>query len=190
MMKDVFIEATILLVAGSDHWQIKLEIDLKQRPSNKPFRFESFWLRKEGLIEKLEEWWRKSEQKGKNKMHTFQLKLKELKDKIKRWNKEEFGNIMEEKKRLEQRMEELQQMDILEGIQEDRTKEEGIIINQLEERRKQEEILWRQKSRVQWLREGERNTKFFHKAMIQHRQRNKIFSIKTKKVSASSSMMK
>lgn len=111
-------------------------------------------------------------------MHTFQLKLKELRGKIKKWNKEEIGNILKEKQSLEQRINELQQMDILEGLQEDRIKEEGIIINQLEERRKQEEILWRQKSRVQWLREGERNTKFFHKAMIQHRQRNKIFSIK------------
>jgi len=49
-------------------------------------------------------------------MHTFQLRLKEVRDKIKKWNKEEFGNILEEKKHLEQRMEELQQMDILEGI--------------------------------------------------------------------------
>ena len=85
-------------------------------------------------------------------MHAFQIKLKEMKDKIKKWNKEEFGNILEEKKCLEQRMEELHQRDILEGTQEDRIKEEGIIINQLEERRKQEEILWRQKSRVQSLR--------------------------------------
>ena len=39
-------------------------------------------------------------------------------------------------------------------------------------------ILWRQKSRIKWLREGERNTKFFHQAMVQNRQRNRIFSIK------------
>lgn len=78
MMKDVFIEATILPVTGLDHWPIKLEIDLKQRPKNRPFRFEAFWLRDKNLLEKLEEWWTKSEQKGKNKMHTFQLKLKEL----------------------------------------------------------------------------------------------------------------
>lgn len=30
--------------------------------------------------------------------------------------------------------------------------EEGRIIGQLEERRKHEEILWRQKSRIKWLR--------------------------------------
>eukprot|EP00253_Pinus_taeda_P035515 PITA_35515 len=178
MDKDVFIEATILPVAGSDHWPVKLKIDLKQRPPNKPFRFEAFWLRNEGLMEKREEWWRMSEQRGKNRMHTFQLKLKEMKNKIKKWNKEEFGKIMEDKKRLEQRMEDLQQMDIMEGIEEERKQEEGRVLNQLEERRKQEEILRKQKSRVQWLREGERNTKFFHKARVQHRQRNKIFSIK------------
>lgn len=75
-------------------------------------------------------------------------------------------------------MSELQQTIIIEGKNEERSREEGIVLSQLEERRKQEEILWKQKSRVQWLREGERNSKFFHKAMIQHHQRNRIFSIK------------
>jgi len=45
---------------------------------------------------------------------------------------------------------------------------------QLEERRKQEEILWRKKSRVQWLKEGEKNKKFFHRAMVHRRLINKI----------------
>lgn len=47
----------------------------------------------------------------------------------------------------------------------------------MEERHKKEEILWKQKSRIQWLREVECNTLFFHKAMIQHRQCNQIFSL-------------
>eukprot|EP00253_Pinus_taeda_P013006 PITA_13006 len=117
---------------------------------------------------------------GKGKMRTFQLKLKELKGRIKNWNKKEFGNIMEDKQNLEKEMEALQQKTILEGRTEESISKEGAILGKLEEIRKQEEILWRQKSRIKWLREGERNTKFFHQAMIKHRQRNKILSIKYK----------
>eukprot|EP00253_Pinus_taeda_P036244 PITA_36244 len=156
----------------------RLEIDIKKNSGKKPLRFESFWLRNPQFLEKAEEWWTQSTLQGKGKMHTFKLKLKELKRNIKRWNKEEFGNIMEEKQRLEQEMEEIQQRIIIEGRSEESCKAEGILISKLEERRKQEEILWRQKSRTNWLREGERNTKFFHQTMVQHRQRNKILSIK------------
>eukprot|EP00253_Pinus_taeda_P021290 PITA_21290 len=165
---------------GSDHWPIRLEVDIKVNQGKRPFRFEAFWLRDPEFIKKVEEWWRQSTIQGKGKMRTFQLKLKELKGRIKNWNKEQFDNIMEDKQNLEKEMESLQQKMILEGRTEESISKEGAILGKLEERRKQEEILWRQKSRIKWLREGERNTKFFHQAMIKHRQRNKILSIKDK----------
>eukprot|EP00253_Pinus_taeda_P022587 PITA_22587 len=43
---------------------------------------------------------------------------------------------------------------------------------------KQEEIFWRQKSRVQWLKEGERNKRFFHRSTITNRAYNRISTIK------------
>ena len=181
MNRDVFIESKILPSLGSDHWPIRLEIDINKNSGKNPFRFEAFWLRDSNFIKKIEEWWFESTVQGKGRMHTFQLKLKELKGKIKKWNKEEFGNIREEKKKLEREMEALQQRIIIEGRSKESNKEEGVIIGRLEERRKQEEVLWRKKSRIRWLREGERNTKFFHQAMIQHRQRNMIMSIKNEK---------
>lgn len=46
--------------------------------------------------------------------------------------------------------------------------------SQIEERNRQEEILWKQKSRIRWLKEGERNTKFFHSTTIQRRMHNTI----------------
>ena len=38
--------------------------------------------------------------------------------------------------------------------------------------------LWKQKSRIQWLKEVEKNTNFFHGSAIDHRGANKILRIK------------
>ena len=45
------------------------------------------------------------------------------------------------------------------------------------ERCEQEEILWKQKSRIQWIKEGERNTKFFHRSDMDYRCSNRITKI-------------
>ena len=41
-----------------------------------------------------------------------------------------------------------------------------------------EEVSWRQKSREIWLKEGDINTKFFHKMANTHRRRNQLNRIK------------
>ena len=46
---------------------------------------------------------------------------------------------------------------------------------------KQEEIFWRQKSRIQWLKEGERNTRFFHRSTMANRAHNRISMIKNER---------
>ena len=110
-------------------------------------------------------------------MWSFQQNLKALKSKIKKWNKEEFGNIFQEKCRLEIRLHEIHTIRLNEGYSLDLL-EERLVETQLEEREKQEELLWWQKSRIKWLREGEKNTKLFHHSVIQSRFQNKIYSLK------------
>lgn len=43
--------------------------------------------------------------------------------------------------------------------------------------RKQEELYWKQRFRLQWLKEGDENTRFFHAVAIGRRNRNFIPSI-------------
>ena len=113
-------------------------------------------------------------------MYIFQQKMKYIKERIKKWNKDSFGNIMEEKEKLEKRIEEIKTQAIREGYTEDGKAEEQALINELMRREQQEEIIWKQKSRKLWLREGDRNTSFFHKSTVQHRQQNKIYRLKAR----------
>ena len=43
---------------------------------------------------------------------------------------------------------------------------------------RQEESHWKQKSRIQWLKEGDANTKIFHQTTLQKRRRNQVVAIK------------
>lgn len=107
-------------------------------------------------------------------MFQFQQKLKYLKKVLKTWNRTQFGNIFDQRKKLEQQMNTLQQCIILEGRKEEYALQEQILSNQIEMHRQQEETLWRQKSSIIWLRDGEKNTKFFHGSTIQRRMHNNI----------------
>ena len=51
-----YYETTILPSTGSDHWPIQLEIDIRDIPKNRPFRFELFWLRDPAFLEQVRDW--------------------------------------------------------------------------------------------------------------------------------------
>ena len=130
---DVFYEASILPTFGSDHWLIRMEIDMKECKKNWPFRFESFWLRDPTFVEKTKGWWETNHIQGRNRMHSFQLMLKNLKQEIKKWNKIEFGNIHQDKESLQGEMKRVQQLMINHGRTEALVVKEGNILSQLEE---------------------------------------------------------
>eukprot|EP00253_Pinus_taeda_P032882 PITA_32882 len=100
-----------------------------------------------------------------------------LKAEIKRWNTNTFGHILKEKELIIQGIKQTQQKIISEGRTEELVQKEQDMESKLLEREKQEEVLWRQKSRIRWLKEGEKNTKFFHKSTVQRRMRNHISQI-------------
>ena len=107
-------------------------------------------------------------------MYKFQQKLKKLKQTLKSWNRHTFGSIFDSQKQLAVQMSEIQSRIREQGFTDKLKDQEHKVNQQMADRKRQEEILWKQKSHVQWLKEGERNTKFFHRATIQRRHSNKI----------------
>eukprot|EP00253_Pinus_taeda_P004033 PITA_04033 len=145
----------ILPFGGSDHWPIQLEAAFMGTPRNTPFRFENVWLSHPEFTSNIDKWCMEDFPIQGTKMFMMQQISKHIKSRLKDWNKKEFDGFTEERK-----------------TQAESLKKEW------EDRCIQEEIFWRKKSRVQWIREGEKNTKFFHKSTLDHRGHNKISKLK------------
>eukprot|EP00253_Pinus_taeda_P015484 PITA_15484 len=169
--------AHIIPFSGSDHWPIELHWNRPGNSIKRPFRFEAFWFSHPKFKEFIQKAWQNCNPIEPTKMARFQKKLKMLKAEIKRWNTTAFGHILKEKEQIIQEIKKTQQQIISEGRSEELAQKEQNMESKLLEREKQEEVLWRQKSRIRWLREGEKNTKFFHKSTVQRRMRNQISQV-------------
>jgi hypothetical protein len=167
MLEGTTLEASILDFHGLDHWPIQLWLEVPATPGRKPFRFEQFWLSHPDFHKNIHEWWREAEVPHGSKMYRFQQRLKNLKKQLRLWNRKTFGNIFDSQKQLTDQMSTIQRQIQEHGLTEDLKTQEADINQQLEARKAQEETLWKQKSRIQWLKEGDRNTKKIHRTTIQ-----------------------
>eukprot|EP00253_Pinus_taeda_P005441 PITA_05441 len=172
--------ASILPFTGSDHWPISLHWSRPRNNTRRPFRFESFWLTHLDFHKFISTEWKSFHSLPGSKMFRFQQKLKYLKVKIKHWNRTSFDNIFQGKANIEQDMKQLQRKIITLSRSDDLAEQEKTLELKLMQKEKQEETLWRKKSRIKWLKDGEKNTKFFHSTTIQRRMHNNITHIQNK----------
>ena len=81
----------------SDHYPILLDYAGSSR-SKCEFRFENTWLQVPGFVDKVQSWWEMFRFMGSSSFVLF-MKLNQLKDDLKTWNKEVFGDIRIQKSR-------------------------------------------------------------------------------------------
>ncbi|KAJ9695145.1 hypothetical protein PVL29_010576 [Vitis rotundifolia] len=141
------------------------------------FRFENMWLKVEGFKELVRGWWQGMVVRG-SASYRLATKLKKLKQNLKTWNREVFGRLECNKAEALQKVEfwDLEEMERILTEEETNRKKEA-----KEEYAKWvslEETHWRQLSRELWLKEGDRNTGYFHRMANAHRIVNSLDRIK------------
>lgn len=117
-------QAEILPITGSDHYPICVRIHEDEVLERCPFKFEKMWLREEGFLDRVAEWWAKAPQRFGNKDFIFFKKLQYIEKKLKQWNREAFKNIFTEKLRLEKELGDLHQKFIEGGMREEEFQKE------------------------------------------------------------------
>ncbi|KAL5772200.1 hypothetical protein ACOSQ2_012124 [Xanthoceras sorbifolium] len=157
---------------NSDHCPILLNLHSSHIPCSalKPFRFEATWMRHDGFNGVVRSCWTSTCGGISNKMHSLASNLKV-------WNKDSFGCIFKRKRVLLARILGIQRS--LSGkYNSSLVSLENQLICEYNEIAKQDEVFWQQKSRINWLKNGDRNTKFFHLSTMIRRRRNKIEGLK------------
>lgn len=97
---------------------------------------------------------------------------------LENWNKDVFGNIFARKRKLERRIEGTRRQLAL-AISDHYIELEHKLCTELEEVLQQEQVLWFQKSRTDFLLNGDRNTRFYHLSTIIRRRHNRILRLQS-----------
>jgi hypothetical protein len=158
---------------NSDHSPLLLDTNPLDIHCPRPFRFIAAWIRDSRCAEIVHGAWQKSFF-GCDSFKLFQ-KQKNTAMALKKWNKEEFGFCHTRIKELSSQIESLQ----CNQVSETNARLEGKLLGELNEWLIRTDVLWKQKSRELWLRDGDRNTKFFHLSTIIRRRHNSIDAVRS-----------
>lgn len=175
--REIYTSALVLVEAavGSDHNPLILDTSYNMGKTGRPFRFESFWTTEAGCREVVVQSW--AESRRDPIMLTVCKKLRKCKEGLKMWHKAKFGNLWllidaphAELLEVQRQMGECPNP-TLEAV-------ERSLVEKLEDLWQKDSLFWHQRSRVAWLKMGDRNTRFFHLSASQRRQMNQIVKLK------------
>ena len=167
---------THLSTYTSDHIPIILHIKCSgkwQAKGSHGFKFEELWLLWDDCEEVIKAAW----EKGNNEATTLGVakqKITACGVDLLAWGASKTHPNIEEVKRLQKKVKEQNCADYTEG----KNAEFLETSKKLDELLHRQEIYWAQRSRIQWLKHGERDTKFFHSKSSHRRKRNYIKRLK------------
>ncbi|XP_071926682.1 uncharacterized protein [Coffea arabica] len=159
----------------SDH--APLLLTALSRLDNKPksFRFLNIWTTKPEVLGVIRQAWEGTFLGL--PLQRLAAKLREVKRQVQLWSRDSFGDIFEGVRKAGG------EVLRLEGLFDSDPSESNLLALQearagLRNSLMIEEGYWRQKARVKWIREGDKNSKYFHSIVTEHRTKAVIPRIK------------
>lgn len=169
-----YIQLDFLSNLTSDHAPAVLYM-AEKAGGPKPFRFTSCWMKHPEFKEILQKTW--SERVEGNPLKSLHQKLKNLKKPLKKLNQEHFSYISMRvecaRKELEKTQTELMQLPHNMELQKKERNELNIYADLLSA----EETYYKEKARVKWLKDGDKNSKFFQRKVKSHQVKNCILRV-------------
>lgn len=158
---------------GSDHCPLLLLFNCCDKKTPRSFKFESMWVTHDEFDDVVKHNWTVIANNGSYPLDVFLSNISHMKLALSSWSGEASPNNL---KAINVLMDELRICNGNRGDENCKMKSLEII-EKVEALWDKEEMYWAQRSRVQWIKCGDRNSRFFHSSTIQRRERNKISRI-------------
>lgn len=160
-----------LTTTRSDHCPIlvTLSTELQRQSRTKCRQYEIFWEREPALPEVIKDTW--SDFGEKIDLGDINNALNRVMSAVCAWSRTKFKNVNKEIERVRKKL-----ANLLESNGDRRAIRQ--VTDDLNELLYREEMLWLQWSRISWLKEGDRNTRFFHSKAIWRAKKNKITKLR------------
>ncbi|XP_025679206.2 uncharacterized protein [Arachis hypogaea] len=159
---------------SSDHTPIVLRLQPKYK-ADKSFKFEAFWNDHKECEEIIKMSWKKKEHSN-NEWGRLLKKMRNCKENLRNWSRKTFARADIEINKLKAELQKLQEA----NLNEEQQARRGQIKKKISQLWRQEEKYWGMRSRLKWLKWGDKNSSFFHATTIQRRKRNKVERLKDK----------
>ncbi|KAK1285694.1 hypothetical protein QJS10_CPB20g01230 [Acorus calamus] len=107
-------------------------------------------------------------------MGMFQQKLRNLQRSLRQWHRSQIGNLQVRVHEAHQQLQQLMELESHQSVDSPISDSIRSASNKLSALQRQSEMYWAQRARIQWLKEGDKNTRYFQHRVQRRRIRNRI----------------
>ncbi|PRQ56718.1 putative RNA-directed DNA polymerase [Rosa chinensis] len=156
----------------SDHVPILLEVRIqkkrRKKRKKKRFKFEECWLLDETCKEVVKSSWESVSGVGPTQL--LWNRMQSTRAALESWSEKSFGCIRKEIAKIRNQLSVFYDSSLSAPLEEDRV----ALQLKLNDLLHQEQVFWRQRAKVFWLKDGDLNTKFFHQRVKNRKKKNTL----------------